>query len=132
MEPRDEAAPGCRREAFDSTNSGSDVAKSVRRTQGGQPQAEEAILNLGTLRKSPEWSNEKEWRVVSSRREGEVRDYSDYPFHPAELSTIFLGPRMPTQDSEALIGAAQAFPHARIVKVEIGGGQGFQFKSVRL
>jgi hypothetical protein len=91
---------------------------------------EETILDWGTFRKSPEWSNEREWRVVSSNRATGVGDYTDYPFRAAELSTVYLGPRMALEDREALIAKARKYPRARVIRVEIGQGQGFQFKDV--
>lgn len=97
-----------------------------------QREAQAAILDWATFRKSPEWSNEKEWRVVSSKRATGVGDYTDFSFHPAELSAIYLGPRMPTADREALIAATRSFPRVRVVQVEIGKGQGFQFQDVTL
>jgi hypothetical protein len=95
-----------------------------------QRKQEETILDWGTFRKSPEWSNEREWRVVSSKRATGVGDYTDYPFHAPELSTVFLGPRMALEDREALITEARRYPRARVVQVAIGKGQGFQFRDV--
>jgi hypothetical protein len=93
---------------------------------------EEAILDWGTFRKSPEWSNEKEWRVVSSKRATAVGDYTDYPFHVEELSTVFLGPKMMPDDRDALIAEARKYPRTRVVQVEIGKGPGFRVTDIPL
>jgi hypothetical protein len=79
----------------------------------------ETMLEWATLRKSPDWSYEKEWRIVSSKREEDVGEFSHYPFNPAELSAIFLGPRIERENREALIEASRSFPRARVMQVEI-------------
>ncbi len=92
---------------------------------------EEMMLEWATFRKAPEWRDEKEWRVVSSKRERDVGNFSHYGFNPAELSAIFLGPRIKGEDREALIASSRSFPRVRVVQVEIGA-RGFQFKDISL
>jgi hypothetical protein len=95
-----------------------------------QPNAREAILDLATFRKSPEWSNEKEWRIVSSKRTSGTGHTTYYPFHAEEVSALFLGPRIDSADRDALLSAARALPRARVVQVEIGTGQALIFRAV--
>lgn len=95
-----------------------------------QRQACEAILDRGTFRKAPEWSNEREWRVVGSKQPNESGDYSDWPFRAAELSALYLGPKIATGDRDALIACARLMPHARVFQVEIGAGQGLMVSQV--
>jgi hypothetical protein len=95
-------------------------------------QACEAILNLATFRKSPEWSNEREWRVVSSKRPTDVGDYSDYSFDAAEVSAVYLGPRISSEDRADLVGLCRSMPPRRVFQVEIAAGQAFQFRELSL
>lgn len=94
------------------------------------PQTQNALLERATFRKSPDWSNEREWRVVSSKRASGVGEFTDFPFNPEELASIYLGPKMSAEDRAALIAAARAFPRVRVVQVEIGKGPGFRFAEV--
>jgi hypothetical protein len=41
--------------------------------------------------KTPEWEDEKEWRVISFARKGESDYFSDYGFNPHELRSVYLG-----------------------------------------
>ncbi len=41
--------------------------------------------------KTTEWRAEKEWRISSMKRRGEVGKYSDYPFNVRELSAVYFG-----------------------------------------
>ncbi len=91
-----------------------------------QPQAQEAILDRATFRKSPEWSYEKEWRVVSSRRAADTEHYTDYPFHTDELAAVYLGPKIAPADRDALVTSARPFPRARVILMEIEIGRGFR------
>lgn len=48
--------------------------------------------------KTKDWSNEKEWRIVSGTKPGEQGLFSDYNFHPEELTGIFFGPKCRKED----------------------------------
>ena len=41
--------------------------------------------------KTTEWRSEKEWRISSMKRRGEIGEYSDYPFNVRELSAVYFG-----------------------------------------
>lgn len=41
--------------------------------------------------KTTEWRAEKEWRISSMKRRGEIGGYSDYPFNVRELSAVYFG-----------------------------------------
>ncbi len=92
--------------------------------------ARAAILDLGTFRKAPEWSYEREWRVVTSKRPRDTGHFTDYPFHSEEVSAVYLGPRIDSADRDSLIVAARSLPHARVLQVAIGMGQSFVFSEV--
>jgi len=53
--------------------------------------------------KTPEWAYEKEWRVVSFKRKGETGHYTDYPFNPQELRSVYLGCDIPDDDANDII-----------------------------
>lgn len=53
--------------------------------------------------KTKGWSNEKEWRIVSGTKPGEQGLFSDYGFHPEELTGIFFGPKCRREDQLDLI-----------------------------
>ena len=41
--------------------------------------------------KTTEWKAEKEWRISSMKRRGEIGQYSDYSFNVRELSAVYFG-----------------------------------------
>ncbi len=88
------------------------------------------ILRVATYTKSPDWSYEKEWRITSFKRRNDTGFFSDYKFHPRELSSIDLGPLMLSSARIALIEAAAKHPHVRIYEVAIGMNRTFLFKEI--
>jgi hypothetical protein len=56
-----------------------------------------------TLPKTIDWAYEKEWRVVSFMRSGESGLYTDYPFNPQELRTVYLGCEISDEDANDII-----------------------------
>ena len=88
------------------------------------------ILRVATYTKSPDWSYEKEWRITSFKRRNDTGFFSDYKFHPRELSSIYLGPLMLSSARIALIEAAAKHPHVRIYEVAIGMNRTFLFKEI--
>lgn len=66
--------------------------------------------------KSPEWSYEKEWRVLSFSPEAEPSHFSDTPYHPGELEAVFIGSATAARDIasvEALL-ASSDFAHVAV------------------
>ena len=49
------------------------------------------------------WEYEKEWRVITKRRDYENVRYEDYEFVPREISKVFLGCRMAQQDKDDIL-----------------------------
>ena len=55
------------------------------------------------LTKTKSWEYEKEWRVVSFMRSRESGLYSDYPFNPRELRSIYLGCEATKEDTDDIL-----------------------------
>ncbi len=89
-----------------------------------------AILDVSTYTKSKDWSYENEWRITSFKRPNDAGDFTDYKFHPDELSAIFLGPMITNEDREQLCKLAQNYPKASILDAEIGLDREFKFKKL--
>lgn len=53
--------------------------------------------------KTPEWGYEREWRVVGFAREGEIGHFADYGFHSQELSEVYLGPHVTSEDERVIL-----------------------------
>ena len=56
-----------------------------------------------TLTKTTDWEHEKEWRVVSFMRPGESGLYTDYPFNPPEVCSVYLGCEISDEDTNDII-----------------------------
>ncbi len=69
-----------------------------------QPQfAIRRFLHQYTHTKTSDWSNEKEWRIASSRRSGETGDFSDYGFFADELGSVIFGKAISEEDREDIV-----------------------------
>jgi hypothetical protein len=56
-----------------------------------------------TLTKRTDWKYEEEWRVVSFMGKDESGLYSDYPFDPRGLRSVYLGCEIAREDAEDMI-----------------------------
>lgn len=67
------------------------------------------------LRKKEEWLNEREWRAVTVKREGETGLYSDWSFDPRAIRGMILGAKMDKEEKSELINLFHSrYPHASI------------------
>lgn len=96
-----------------------------------QELAIERILHVSTYTKSPDWSYEKEWRVVSTKRPTDTGNFTDYKFHLAELVGIYFGPLASQSDKDALLAAATPYPKAHVFEVTIGITRDLLFNEIR-
>jgi len=82
--------------------------------------------------KTIDWSLEREWRLVTLKREGDSGLYSDWGVHPRELSGVYLGPKCLEQDqSEILSLLSHGLEHARVYRASIlGATPKFTFEPV--
>jgi hypothetical protein len=70
--------------------------------------------------KSAQWAYEKEWRVVSYARSGEIGLFGDYRFFPEELRRVILGATCSAIDETAIRALVQSsYPKTSIVKAHI-------------
>lgn len=53
--------------------------------------------------KTNEWSYEREWRIVSGARPGETGLFSDYKYHPDELTRVCFGAKCSAEDRSDLL-----------------------------
>lgn len=77
------------------------------------------MLQTSTFTKSPDWSYEREWRVVTFKRPTDTGHFTDYRFDPRELVTIYLGPHIKSDDRARLIALASQYPNAKVVAVSL-------------
>lgn len=56
-----------------------------------------------TLTKTTDWEYQKEWRLVYFMRPGESGLYTDYPFNPAEVRSVYLGCKISDKDADDII-----------------------------
>lgn len=68
-----------------------------------QEAATKYIFHESCYTKTPGWSYQEEWRIVSFKRPGEDGEYSDYKFNPKELSAVYLGPEIGAEDKETIL-----------------------------
>ena len=68
--------------------------------------------------KGPEWSYEKEWRVITWRKEEISKAYSDFKFYPEELDSICIGVRFDEDKNEEIFDLINAkYPHCSIFRM---------------
>lgn len=82
--------------------------------------AAEITRRLGTETKSDDWSYEKEWRIVDYAESTDTSEYWDRSFSNEDLSHVYLGPLVVTQDRQDIIRAATSYPNARLFDTSIG------------
>jgi hypothetical protein len=57
--------------------------------------------------KATEWSSEREWRVISNTRAGELGLFYDMGFQPPDLAAIYLGAEMSAPDADSIVSGLQ-------------------------
>ncbi len=53
--------------------------------------------------KTKDWAHEREWRLASFKRPGEEGLFSDYGFHPRELTGVYIGLRASDEDRRDIL-----------------------------
>jgi hypothetical protein len=87
-----------------------DVLAGLRETKTAKEYFHELFHTKSIL-----WQTEKEWRVSSFAKADEPGLFSDYPFHPPELSRMYLGCRISAVDRTQLIRLATSeFAHVEV------------------
>lgn len=81
--------------------------------------------------KTPDWSYQEEWRIVSFNSAGENGEYSDYKFNPKELSSVYLGPEICAQDREIILSLLKyELSHVNVYFGHITSGCYIEFKKL--
>jgi hypothetical protein len=72
--------------------------------------------------KTTSWSHEREWRLATLARAGDSGLFSDWGFHPRELSGVYLGPCCSEQDErETLSLLSHGLEHVTAYRARIRG-----------
>lgn len=85
------------------------------------------IIDVSTYTKTSDWSYEREWRITSFKRPDDTGPFTDYKFHPKELSAVYLGPSVSTSERDKLTALAATYPNAVVWNVSIGMDRELQF-----
>ena len=93
--------------------------------------AVERMLHVSTFTKAPDWAYEREWRILTFKRPTDTGHFTDYPFNPREVVTVFLGPLMSSDDKARLNAMVAQYPLAKVVEVSFGVSREFLFNEVR-
>ena len=78
-----------------------------------------------THTKTADWAYEREWRLVSFKRAGEVGDFSDYKFFPEEIKGVIFGKDTSEVDIQEIISILDEsrFCNYKLWKAKKGGGK---------
>ncbi|WP_271009505.1 DUF2971 domain-containing protein [Paucibacter sp. B51] len=85
------------------------------------------LTHLSAYFKSSDWSYEREWRLLSYKREQEAGYFSDYRFDPEELLGVYLGPRMDSGTASEISLLTEHYPRAKVFRTNIGLGPRLTF-----
>lgn len=92
----------------------------------------EDMFNVAVYTKSPDWSYEAEWRIVSHKRPVDMGLFTDYKFSPQELGAIYFGPMTSPDDRIKLLNAVQKYPDCEAWDVGIGMSREFEISTAEV
>lgn len=92
--------------------------------------AAQRIIDVATYTKASDWAYEKEWRMVTYKRPEDTGHYTDYPFHPDDLASVYVGPLATDSDRSELIELAGRFPSAKVYSVSLSMSRDFLFSEI--
>lgn len=96
-----------------------------------QEEALKTILYTCSYTKSPDWSYEDEWRILSFKRENEIGLVSDYKVSKHEFGNLYLGPHVHSEMRKKLIVQAANYPNMKIFETQIGLDREFKFIEIQ-
>jgi hypothetical protein len=76
---------------------------------GDQERNRRVMLEKIIYAKILDWDHESEYRLAIPLRQGE--DWNTLPYHPEEITELYLGLAMTTENEEEIIGKANASKH---------------------
>jgi Protein of unknown function (DUF2971) len=88
------------------------------------------LFDIAAYSKATDWSYEHEWRITTFKRETDVGLFTDYPFNPQELATIYLGPLIDGSDRRVIESLAHRYPSVSVKASQIGFDAELHFSSV--
>jgi hypothetical protein len=93
-----------------------------------QETATKYVFHESCHTKTPDWSYQEEWRIVSFNRIGENGKYSDYTFNPKELSAIYLGPEISAEDRKIVLSLLRyELAHVKVYFGDMVNGHCIEF-----
>ena len=96
---------------------------------GDQESRRLAILEKIVYAKTLQWEHESEYRLVIPLRQGE--DWNTLPYHPEEITELYLGLAMSKESKEEIIGKAKAVnPNIAIFQTSRGANQTLTFQKL--
>lgn len=86
------------------------------------------------LTKSDHWSYEKEWRVLTFAMNDPEASYEDLLFNPKEISKVYLGARISSEDRSYFLQKAsnEPFKHLEVYQAhQLGNTFGLRFERIK-
>ena len=94
--------------------------------------AAQTLFALCAYSKTPDWSYEREWRVISFKGPRETGTISDYEINPKEIKSVYLGPLIDRNDQDEILQIINNFlPHVAVYYTKIGMNRSFIFTRVQ-
>lgn len=88
------------------------------------------LLDQAIFTKSPDWSYESEWRILTFANGVETKElFSDYKFGVPKLTGIYLGPLLPDHEKCEILEMAKKYPEAKLSSVSVGMARELIFTS---
>ena len=93
-----------------------------------QAAATKYIFHESCHTKTSDWAYQEEWRIVGFNRKGEKGEYADYNFNSQELTAIYLGPEISTEDKEIIIALLRhGLLHVKVYSGRMVNGSCIEF-----
>jgi len=97
---------------------------------GDQETAKRAMLDKIIYSKTLQWKHESEYRLAIPLAEGE-EDWTTLPYHPEEITELYLGIAMTPEDKTEIVGKAKALnPSIAVFQARRLGKDAFAFDAV--
>ena len=87
------------------------------------------LTHLATFTKAADWGYEREWRLLSYKRNQDIGNYTDYRFDRRELKAVYLGPRITEDDAQTVKALTTMYPYAKLYRSQVGLGPRLKFHS---
>jgi hypothetical protein len=113
----------------DTTPSIADASAWARCLYGQRDETLERLMEEYQYTKATSWAYELEWRIASRARSGDAALFTDYSFHPRELSRVFFGSKCSHADkTDVLKLLSNGLEHVACCEAIVGGQGKFSFR----